>query len=315
MQRINKDFDEFEVRPRHGSHQWLSELNKVEGLPVKENGSIKQRYKQSNNQQDNDENVDNSDNEEMTKKEKITKKKKEEEEEDEDDDIATTISKRIKAKSLEECKTDIAAICISATTYPEKSLQKTKKNKNNIDDDGDEVHYLPEIFQYMLHPNPKVVKVSILSALLVFKDIIPGYRVRTLNENSSKVAIDTAGLQLKKETKRLQDHELAVVRVYRRYINFLEEVIHKKQPLYHEALRCECELIKAVSHFNYRNMLLHTIIGVAAGIEQAAVMCRETMTFLFKNDKNADLSYEMVLEMNKVFASTKYNLDDEFVRY
>ena len=314
FQRVNKEYDEFEVRPRHGSQQWLSELNKVEGLPVKENGSIKHRYKQSSDEQ-NDDGSEEENNREKEEVGKRHKKANEEEIGENDDDMVTgTISKHIKSKSLEECKSDIAAICISATTFPEKSLLKTKKNKNNIDDDGDLVHYFPEIFQYMLHPNPKVVKVSILSSLLVFKDIIPGYRIRTLNENSSKVAVDIAGLQLKKETKRLQDHELAVVRVYRRYINFLEEVIHKKQPLYNDALRCECELIKAVSHFNYRNILLHTIIGIAVGMGNAADMCRDTMSFLFKNDKNADLSYEMVIEMNKVFASTKYNVNDEFLR-
>lgn len=126
------------------------------------------------------------------------------------------------------------------------------------------------------HPEPikndhAIRKLAILSQLAVFKDIIPGYRIRTLTdkEKAEKVSQMVA---------RTREWEQGLVLVYQFYLRALEAElkgmcyftpprvlslsIHEaKSDLADVALKCMCTLASDVTHFNFRGNLMACIVA------------------------------------------------------
>jgi nucleolar complex protein 3 len=78
---------------------------------------------------------------------------------------------------------------------------------------------MPEISSH-LHPEPVVNdpiirKLAILSQLAVFKDIIPGYRIRTLTDKEKAEKVSQA-------VARTREWEHGLVGVYQQYLRILE---------------------------------------------------------------------------------------------
>lgn len=114
-------------------------------------------------------------------------------------------------------------------------------------------------------------KLTFLSQLAVFKDIIPGYRVRALTdkEKSEKVSQMVA---------RTRDWEQGLITVYQSYLRILEgelkgienyplpqtnllNILSAKSDLVDVALQCLCSLATDVTHFNFRANILTCIIS------------------------------------------------------
>jgi nucleolar complex protein 3 len=115
-------------------------------------------------------------------------------------------------------------------------------------------------------------KLAILSQLAIFKDIIPGYRIRSLTdkEKSEKVSQMVA---------RTRDWEQGLVLVYQSYLRSLEvelkgktaylilsythsllTILVAKSELAEVALQCICTLAQEVTHFNFRVNLMTCIV-------------------------------------------------------
>ena len=114
-------------------------------------------------------------------------------------------------------------------------------------------------------------KLAILSQLTVFKDIIPGYRIRALTdkEKAEKVSQMVA---------RTREWEQGLVLVYQSYLRALEAEIkgrhyfapprvrdlsihQAKSDLADAALKCMCTLASDVTHFNFRANLMASIVS------------------------------------------------------
>ena len=115
-------------------------------------------------------------------------------------------------------------------------------------------------------------KLAVLSQLAAFKDIIPGYRIRTLTdkERAEKVSQMVA---------RTREWEQGLVLVYQSYLRALEAelkgryyfappphvpplIIHEaKSDLADVALKCMCTLASDVTHFNFRVNLMACIVA------------------------------------------------------
>lgn len=124
----------------------------------------------------------------------------------------------------------------------------------------------------------QIVESCMLSLLLLFKDIVPSYRIRPPQENESM-----SNVKLKKETKRIRDFEYALLGAYQRYIKFLTSRItyglgalslqqvewnsnngDNGRMLGLSALRCACELVQSLPFFNFRQNLLTIVVPRAA---------------------------------------------------
>jgi Nucleolar complex-associated protein len=68
-----------------------------------------------------------------------------------------------------------------------------------------------------LDPDPVVKRLAIMSLVAVFRDIVPGYRIRVPEKGKTSV-------QLKKDVKKLQDFESNLLTGYQRFLRLLEFV-------------------------------------------------------------------------------------------
>ncbi|WVN86488.1 uncharacterized protein L203_101652 [Cryptococcus depauperatus CBS 7841] len=93
-----------------------------------------------------------------------------------------------------------------------------------------------------------------LSQLAVYKDLIPGYRIRELTdlEKAEKV---------RDEVRRLREGEKMLVRSYKGYLKTLETEIRAKSTLANVGLRCMCDLLKSVTHFNFSENIMGVLVG------------------------------------------------------
>ena len=226
---------------------------------------------------------------------------------------ASAAAKFLDAINSDNARNIIGDICTTITADPEKSFKK----KRDFLEDGETPDYnFADLLSVLSHPNKLVVELAMLSCLLAFKDILPGYRIRPTNEAEKDVL-------LKKETKRLRDYENAILGAYQRYLKFLDTRtlsglrnpkkavpdwdIEAKLGL--SALRCQCELLRAVPHFNYRTLLLNAVVLRAAQPEsEVSEVCCSTLEHLFKSDNNGEASYEAVRLIGQVIMACKYDV-------
>eukprot|EP01034_Spumella_vulgaris_P031797 gene31797-39279_t len=163
---------------------------------------------------------------------------------------------------------------------------------------------------------------AMLSTLLVFKDICPGYRIRPQAESDT-------GVTLKKDTRALRDYELALLAAYKKYLVILDEKVQlglgnaRKdtsewgvvQKLGLSALRCMCELVRSLSHFNFKSLLLATLVTRGAQpCAEVSALCCETITHVLVGDAQGETSYEIVRLIAKVLVTNKFSVPDLIVR-
>ena len=110
----------------------------------------------------------------------------------------------------------------------------------------------------------EVARLASLSMTLAFKDICPGYRIRppTAKELAMKVS---------KETQKLRDFEAGLLKMYGGFVRLAirrgggegrkrRADRGKGGPAPGVALRCLCELLEALPHFNYRTDVLSALV-------------------------------------------------------
>lgn len=113
-------------------------------------------------------------------------------------------------------------------------------------------------------------KLAILSQLAVFKDIIPGYRIRSLTdkEKAEKVSQMVA---------RTREWEQGLLVVYQSYLKLMEAELkgtvslslflefHRASPAKSEladiAMQCMCTLAVEAMHFNFRVNIMGSIVA------------------------------------------------------
>ena len=83
------------------------------------------------------------------------------------------------------------------------------------------------------------------SLSLVFRDICPGYQIRSVGE-------DGGGPRLSREVAALRDHEARLLRCYRRYLLLLRSAMSRSASR-RAAAQCCAALLPALAHFNYAN--------------------------------------------------------------
>ncbi|KAL2201261.1 CBF/Mak21 family-domain-containing protein [Corynascus similis CBS 632.67] len=160
---------------------------------------------------------------------------------------------------------------------------------------------------------PAIQKLCIVTQMTVYKDVIPGYRIRPSSE-------DVAGERLSKEVKRLRTYEQALVSGYQGYIKSLAkhasspatESRKRGQPISNIAFTCACTLVNAVPHFNFRGDLLRILIKKLSTrkVDDNFTKCRETLETLFRDDEEGNASMEAVSLLTKMMKARDYRVDE-----
>lgn len=219
---------------------------------------------------------------------------------------------------INKIKVMIGNICTEVIADPQYGVKK----KHDFNEKGEPRPKLTDLFQFLQHPMLQVRELATLSCFLIFKDICPGYKIRTKQEFDNSV-------QLKKETKQLRDFELALLAMYLLFLKYLDDTIVAtlgkslviptqrnsiSTKLGLSAIRIQCELIRCLLHFNYRSMLLNSIITYGAQKDSTITnLCCSTLQHILTNDQEGEASYEIVKIISTVMISRNYNISDTFL--
>lgn len=161
--------------------------------------------------------------------------------------------------------------------------------------------------------NITVKKLAIATQLAIYKDVIPGYRIRSFSEDSTKE-------RLSREVRKLRNFEQGLLAGYQTYIKELANLAKDsrrdapadRRSLATIALACACNLLIAVPHFNFRSEILKILIGRLSTRETDGdfVKCLETMETLFRNDEGGHASLEAVGMLTKMIKARSYRVDE-----
>lgn len=158
-----------------------------------------------------------------------------------------------------------------------------------------------------------VQKLVLAAKVAVYKDAIPGYRIRAYRDEdmSNKVS---------KEIRQTRQYEHALVTNYHSYVKHLGSLAKPKAENSDEdtslravAVGCACSLVQAVPHFNFRTELLNILAGQLLNREATSnfVKCADTLKTLFESDDDGATSYEAVGVLAKMLRAKDFRVREE----
>lgn len=160
--------------------------------------------------------------------------------------------------------------------------------------------------------NPTIRRLGLATQLTVYKDAIPGYRIRPLNE-------DNSGEKVSKDVRHLRSFEQSLVSSYQAYVKELSRCARPVKnndeaaaSVAQVAISCACALLLAVPHFNFRGELLKILINKLSerNVDVNFVKCRETLETLFQDDEDGTPSLDAVTLITRMMKSRDYRVHE-----
>ena len=161
--------------------------------------------------------------------------------------------------------------------------------------------------------NPTIKKLALATQLAVYKDVIPGYRIRPIAEVDQTEKVS-------KDVRRLRAFEQSLVGSYQVYVKDLAACAKTQQERVSEAalrvrqvaIACTCALLIAVPHFNFRGELLKILVGKLSTntVDADFIKCRETLESLFRNDEEGTSSLDAVGLITRMM---NYQIDESIL--
>ena len=162
-------------------------------------------------------------------------------------------------------------------------------------------------------PHLTIKKLGLATQLAVYKDAIPGYRIRPIAEADQTEKVS-------KEVRRLRTFEQSLVSAYQDYLKDLSSCAKTSSRNHGEdaaglanvAISCACALLLAVPHFNFRGDLLKIIVGKLSTRRKDSDFdkCRETLETFFRNDDDGTPSLDAVTLMTKMMKARNYQIEE-----
>ncbi|KAM9336807.1 nucleolar complex protein 3 homolog [Symphorus nematophorus] len=218
---------------------------------------------------------------------------------------------QLRVQKIKEKKTMIAAMGSAVTSEPVRNVKRVK-----------------ELRGMLMESDPSVAvtvrKMVMVSLMEIFKDIAPTYRIRPLTPEE-KVA------KVKKETQQLREFEEGLVSQYKFYLEDLEQTIkdwkQKKKKrsqavgfqsyrgLAEVAVRCLCELLLTLPHFNFHNNIVVILVPMMNDPDKKiSGLCCDAFRKLFQQDKVGGASLATVRVISGLVKSLNYNVRPEVLR-
>lgn len=211
--------------------------------------------------------------------------------EEEEEEKASTIPE---AQQILEAQEEMARLAMALNESPEENIASLKA-----------------LAKYGESAITAIQMLALMTQMTVYKDIIPGYRIRPLAEDEQKETIS-------KEIRQLRQFEQSLVSGYQHYVKELNRVarlgVRAKpgtQSISNIAYTCACTLLTAVPHFNFRSELLKILVWKLSRrrIDDDARKCVEALETLFRQDDEGRPSMEAVSLLTKMMKSREYQVD------
>ncbi|KAF8258615.1 nucleolar complex-associated protein-domain-containing protein [Lactarius quietus] len=210
--------------------------------------------------------------------------------------VFDVIGNKSKKLRIQLAKEQIASICQEIVADPENSIGLLRRlHSFSLHEVSSPAHPEPVV------NDPHVRKLAMLSQLAVFKDIIPGYRIRELTdkEKAEKVSQMVA---------RTREWEQGLVGVYQNYLKCLDRELKAKSGLEGVALQCMCTLFVEVTHFNFRVNIMSAIVARLSkkSWDEASNLCLDSVITVFRADTTGIPSLEIVRLLNRMIKERRF---------
>lgn len=159
-------------------------------------------------------------------------------------------------------------------------------------------------------------KIALVTQMTVYKDVIPGYRIRPLGEGPTEE-------KLSKEVRRLRQYEQSLLAGYQAYVRNLTHLARSQpsprdrgpQTLPSIAVTCACTLLNAVPHFNFRGDLIKILVARLSRrrVDADFVKCQRALETLFDEDDGGRPSMEAMSTLSKMMRARDYEVDERVV--
>lgn len=156
-------------------------------------------------------------------------------------------------------------------------------------------------------------RLSIMSLLALFQDVLPSYRIRLPTQAEMAVRVT-------KETKQMWDYERALLTHYQQYLKLLERTWNdstKKMntqqlpsPLCTTAILSLTELLKSAFSFNFRSNILAVVVRQMNNKQCPEIgdACCNAISHVFRNDAQGDVALEATRLVAKMIKERNYRV-------
>ena len=159
--------------------------------------------------------------------------------------------------------------------------------------------------------HPAIKKLALATQLAVYKDVIPGYRIREYKD-------EDLGTKVSKDVRQTRQYERALVAGYQQYIEELASVIKtgtttdEADSLKLVAINCACALLLAVPHFNFRTELLKIVVNQLSSLQPSPYFAKwvQTLDDFFDADDDGAPSLEAVTLLTKMMKARDYRIQE-----
>ncbi|GMH07976.1 hypothetical protein Nepgr_009816 [Nepenthes gracilis] len=267
------------------------EVDPVDALPVKTldgklyyrtgcfpNASKKSENEEKEDEVEGDRNKDDGDENavrptKVERRAKLKKSKKEAKKQAKEQAKAQEVQQSHQADVLAEVKKDLTAEEVSNN----KKKRIAELGIALLADPEANIQSLKELLLFCKDEDNVIVKLALLSSFTVFRDIIPGYRIRLPTVKEKEMTVS-------KSVKKMRYYESNLLSSYKVYLQRLLNL--EEQPLLHQvAVRCLCNLLDAVPHFNFRENILPAIVkNIGSSDDVVRKLCFTAIRSLFINE-------------------------------
>lgn len=274
---------DYETRPRKVASEWTRKDYHTK-LPIKlPGGKIHQV---------DEEEKESSDEEEVVTEAPAAVEESEEEEEEEEEEEAKLTKKEYIIKKKEE----LALIAGNLQGDPEEYVGQLRTLRTIYRED-----------------NVIVKKLALLTQLAVYKDIIPGYRIRPLTALEEET-------QVSRDVKKMREYEKSLLSNYEMYLKDLTVLLSRRKTeedasLALVATRCLCELLIAKTHFNFRLEIMVAVVTRMSTVKwnEGAELCKKTLLTVFENDESGKSSLDAVKMIIRMVKSKGFAISENVI--
>ncbi|CAH0476698.1 unnamed protein product [Peronospora belbahrii] len=209
-------------------------------------------------------------------------------------------------------KVEIAQLCENILENPDESFKKNKEHPLQFSK-------IQQLQMLCRDPDLTVQRLSLMSQLSVFLDILPDYRIRLPNSASvEKKGKQNHGRPMKKKVQQMQEYEAALLNNYQKFLKYCADLVstglkgkrpeqlatmtvHERRSvlLAETSVRCLAQLLEKKYAFNFH---LNLVIALVPMADSQFVNIREqacaSFKSVFKNDKTCTCSYEIVQQIS-----------------
>jgi nucleolar complex protein 3 len=170
------------------------------------------------------------------------------------------------------------------------------------EDPEENIGLLKKLQVHATSRNKTVVKLCLATQLAIYRDIIPGYRIRPVSKEELKQ-------KLSKDVRKLRNFEQSLVSGYHEYVKSLTKETASVATV---AISCACTLLNTVPHFNFRGELINILVGRLSvrQVNQDFHNAVESLETLFRDDEDGNASREAVDLLCKMMKSRSYNIHE-----